>query len=157
MSNQNKIYNFLKENVFYKKILFEKYDRTIDDVLLIDFENSEFFGDKIVDFNYIDFIIKNKSFDSNSVLGETFFLANNGTADIDMRNVTHIIKNAYLVNKKIYGKVEFLNTPYGVDSKKNFENGANFSLRAIGNLCPDNFVNIIEIITWDLIITKNKI
>jgi len=167
MFNQNKIYNSLKENVFDKKILIEKYyekNKEVDYVLLTDFE-SETWEMKNVDMPSV--IESVSSFKNRLKEGIIYgdLIEKNSDYNFTLKNQTFRIKNIYLKNKKIYGDIEFLDMTKAILLKELLnKNLCTFNLIAFSWCNDDCSYNpwvsedertvFTDILTWDLMIKE---
>jgi len=144
MSNEIIFSEQIFDNVFERKVLFEKYDPYLGYILLTDFENWIYPN---VNLDLLNEAI-NKTKEINQIFGEF------GQPDsyvISMANVSHLISDVFLLGSKVYGKVTFLDTLQGRIlkelSKNKFE--ITFSIRATGVVTHENITEIQEIIAWD--------
>jgi len=81
--------------------------------------------------------IKKKMEDSGPIFGE---LNHPDDFEIHLLNVSHCVKNVEMVDDKIYGDVEILETPKGKEAKILFESGiVRMGMRASGRTQPKTF------------------
>jgi hypothetical protein len=110
----------------------------------------------LTDFNTWNYLIPNLDLLNESIervnnkiiYGELNFRTNDSTI-VEFKNVSHIITNVILRDLKMYGIVNWLDTPHG-EIIKQFKYDVKFHIRAIGTInVQENTTDIVDIITWD--------
>jgi len=76
---------------------------------------------------------------------------------VNMKNISHVIREIWMENDVVYGKVEILDTPCGkiIESIIKAKCKPGISSRALGSLQRENNVNVVQddlqIICWDFV------
>ena len=98
--------------------------------------------------NYQKFIKENRA------LGE---LDHPESSVVELKNASHIIREAYMQNDVVYGTVEILNTPSGKILQSLVESGVTLGIssRGVGSTKPDGDLQIVQddfqLICWDFV------
>lgn len=98
--------------------------------------------------NYQKFIKENRA------LGE---LDHPESSVVELKNASHIIREAYMQNDVVYGTVEILNTPSGKILQSLVESGITLGIssRGVGSTKPDGDLQIVQddfqLICWDFV------
>jgi len=148
MSNEIIFSEQIFDNVFERKVLFEKYDPYLGAILLTDGTswgypnfNTESVTQAIENINTINNVLYGEIHEERDMLCDL----------VRLSNVSHTIKNVFLRDGKIYGEVTWLDTPSGRIMRELLRNNfqAKFMIRAAGNIDEQETV-IDRIITWDV-------
>ena len=152
MSNKIIFSEQIFDNVFERKVLFEKYNPLFGQLLLVDFESWNYPIPEIESLteaiNDLGTKIKERT-----LFGELVNEGEDKGLDIHIGNISHVIESVSLEGNKIYGKVCCLDTPKGLYLKQFIKNNLElkFSIRATGSVnLEENNTHISEIITWDI-------
>lgn len=138
------------ENVFIKKVLFEKYDPLLNTFLLTDFKTWQY---PIPDMDSLNLALENlkHKIEQNTLFGE--IKTENEVLDVNvsLANISHLISEVFLVENKIFGNIKCLNTPSGELLKEFIKNKfeIKFHIRATGSV-GINSTELADIITWDI-------
>jgi len=145
MSNEIIFSEQIFDNVFERKVLFEKYDPYLGAVLLTD--GTSWVYPNLNTESVIQAIENLKPLLYGEIHEEREILCD----VVSLSNVSHVIKNVFLRDGKIYGEVTWLDTPSGRIMKELLRNNfqAKFMIRAIGNVNQAE-TEIASIITWDV-------
>lgn len=98
--------------------------------------------------NYQKFIIENRA------LGE---LDHPDSSVVNLKNVSHLVKEAYLQNGVVYGSVEILNTPSGKILQSLVESGVKLGIssRGVGSTKKQGDYQVVQddfqLICWDYV------
>lgn len=98
--------------------------------------------------NYQKFIKENRA------LGE---LDHPESSVVELKNASHIIREAYMQGDVVYGTVEILNTPSGKILQSLVESGVTLGIssRGVGSTKPDGDLQIVQddfqLICWDFV------
>ena len=145
MSNEIIFSEQIFDNVFERKVLFEKYDPYLGAVLLTDGTSWRY--PNLNTESVIQAIENLKPLLYGEIHEEREILCD----VVSLSNVSHVIKNIFLRDGKIYGEVTWLDTPSGRIMKELLRNNfqAKFMIRATGNINQAE-TEIANIITWDV-------
>jgi len=133
--------------VVTRKVLFEKYDGVLRDVVLTDFA-SQYWHYENVDLDSL--------YDALQRMPEETFGSHYSEEDernaFELENVTHSIKNIYMIDGKIYGTVTFLKSKDTTEFYHLYRNDfTRISVRATGYINNETAF-ISDIISWDFIL-----
>lgn len=98
--------------------------------------------------NYQKFIIENRA------LGE---LDHPDTSVVNLKNVSHVVKEAYIENGTVYGTIEVLNTPSGLILQSLLESGVKLGIssRGVGSTRKQGDYYVVQddfqLICWDMV------
>jgi hypothetical protein len=131
--------------VLTRKVLFEKYDPYLGAILLTDIDNWQYPNMNIQ--SVIQAIENLNPF----LLGEMDWNGELFSDVVNLSNVSHLIKNVSLIDRKIYGEITWLDTPAGRIMKEILKNNfqLKFEVRATGHTNQTETI-VHNIITWDV-------
>jgi hypothetical protein len=98
--------------------------------------------------NYQKFIVENRA------MGE---LDHPDTSVVNLKNVSHVIKEAYIEGDVVYGTVEILNTPSGLILQSLIESGVKLGIssRGVGSTRKQGDYYVVQddfqLICWDFV------